>query len=469
MSQHKSDFGLHGNTLRHQLLRWVLIPLVILLVVNIVLAYQLGHDSANRRHDKFLLEASKILLDQLRTNDGRVDFNLHTGALDILNTDPKDQVYFTLKGWKQNFHFGYSDLPLPENELSATPVYYLANYLGQPVRMMAAILPESDVASGRVIVIVGKTLHVHQERTQEWMWRILPSQTLSILLAGIMVWWGVGRGLRPLLHLRDEIVMRSSLDLRPLPENKVVAEVQPLIRSFNGLMGRLDESLVLQRRFVADAAHQLRTPLTGLKAQAELALRLEDTKEIHHSLQQIRKAADHAAHLANQLLALARTEPEVQRQEAMVGLDLAALAKQTTEYWVSRALSKNIDLGYESDAGEHNVTGNVFLLGEMLNNLLDNAIRYVQPGGRVTIRLAHDAAANILEVEDNGPGIPEAERERVFERFYRLLESNQDGCGLGLSIVQEIVKRHDADISVLSGAGGHGTRVRIKFPSKYSA
>lgn len=452
-----------SGTLRQKLLWWVLGPMLVLLILNVALIYKFGHDSAERRHDRFLNDTSKILLDQLRTSEGRVEFNIHSGALNILSADKKDQAYYSLSGYQQEFHFGASDLPLPVGRLSDAPVYYSAEYAGHPVRMMAAILPESDVASGRVVVVMAKTLVLYHERAQEWMWRVLPSQVLLLLFAGFMVWWGVGRGLRPLLQLRDEVMSRSSQDLSPLPENEVVTEIRPLIHSVNGLMERLDESLVLKRRFIADAAHQLRTPLTGLKAQAELALRLDNPVEIRHSLLQMRHAADHAAHLANQLLLLARAEPGTVTPDSQTKLDLAALARNTTEYWVPRSMQKNIDLGFEDSEGDCSIAGNGVLLAEMLNNLIDNALRYTQAGGQVTVRIRREVETVVLEVEDDGPGITEAERDRVFERFYRVLGSNQEGCGLGLSIVREIADSHHAKVCLLSGAEGIGTLFRISF------
>jgi two-component system sensor histidine kinase TctE len=456
----------HSDTLRKQLLKWVLIPMAILLLLNIILAYKFGHDSADRRHDRFLSDTSKIMLDQLRTNAGNVEFNLHSGALNMLTEDKKDQVYFSLRGWQQEYQFGSADLPMPAGKLGENPIYYMANYHGQQLRMMAAILPESDVVTGRVVVVLGKTLVLHHERAQEWMWRVLPSQLSLIVFAGVMVWWGVGRGLRPLIKLREEVTSRSSQDLSPLRENEVVAEIRPLIHGFNELMGRLDDSFEIQRRFVADAAHQLRTPLTGLKMQAELALSLDDVEEIRYSMQQICKAADHAAHLANQLLVLARSEPNAQNQTSMTVLDMAALARSSAAYWAPIALNKGIDLGFESIDDDYHISGFSLLLSEMLNNLIDNAIRYTPKGGQVTVRVARNEASIIIDVVDNGLGIAEHERERVFERFYRVLGTDQDGCGLGLAIVREIAHRHNAEIRLLQADERCGTIARVSFRLK---
>ncbi|OGT21047.1 MAG: hypothetical protein A2342_07015 [Gallionellales bacterium RIFOXYB12_FULL_54_9] len=452
-----------SNTLRQKLLRWVMIPMAVLLLLNVALIYKFGLVSAHRLHDRFLFDTSKILLDQLRTNEGRAEFNLQDGALNMLSSDNKDKVYYSLNGWQQEYRFGAPGLPLPPGQLSEIPVYYQAVYQGQPVRMMAAIMPEPNVISGHVIVLLAKTMVLHGEHVQEWMWRVLPAQFLLMLFAGIAVWWGVGRGLRPLLQLRDELTRRSTQDLSPLQESEIVAELRPLIHGFNELMGRLDASMAVQMRFVADAAHQLRTPLAGLKAQAELALFLEDAGEIRHSLRQIGHAADHAAHLANQLLVLARSEHGSQNQASMVELNLAALARNVTENWVQKAILNKIDLGFEGDGRDCRVIGNTLLLGEMLTNLIDNALRYTQAGGHVTVRIGCNNETVSLDVEDNGPGIPESERERVFERFYRVSGTNKDGCGLGLAIVREIADRHEADVFLSSGAGGVGMMMRIIF------
>ena len=457
-------FWADSDSLRQQLLKWVLVPMVILLLLNIALVYKFGRDSANRRHDRFLLDASKILLDQLYTKAGRVEFDIHSGALNMLNRDEADQVYYSLSDLRREYQFGSPDLPASPEKPGATPLYYLANYAGHPVRMMAALLPEPDVPGGQVVVVVAKTLKLYHERSQEWVWRVLPAQFFLVVFMGIMVWWGVGRGLRPLLQVRDEVASRSSRDLRPLEEKKVVAEVRPLIRGFNNLLARLDESLTQQKRFVADAAHQLHTPIAGLKAQAELALQLDDPAETRHSLQQMHTATVQTAHLVRQLLSLARAEPEAQKHDIASQLDWVALVKQTTTNWVQTALQKNIDLGFEAADATFAMPGNGFLLVEMLNNVIDNALRYTPDNGRVTVRVMRGTERLLIEVEDNGKGIPEDQRERVFERFYRVLGSNQTGCGLGLAIVREIALRHGGEVAIQKGAGGLGTLVTLGFP-----
>lgn len=452
-------FGVKSVSLRHRLLWSVLLPMGVLLIINIAVVSKFGYDSATRRHDRFLLDAGNALLDQLHVRQAKVEFN--SGALNTLFEDKNDRVYYFLSGVQPGFRFGVFDLPAPPDTLSEIPIYYFDTYKDHPVRMMAVIMPQADGA--RVSVMVAKTLALHHERAQEWIWRVLPANFLLMGLSGALVWWGVGRGLRPLLHLRDEVTSRSSLDLHPLPEQEIITEVRPLIHSFNGLMARLDLSLTSQRRFISNAAHQLRTPLSGLKTQAELIMRMDDVGEIHHTMQQLHIAADQAGRLINQLLVLASSEADAQAEESFAQLDLAALARKVTESWVKTALYKKIDLGFECGVCDFSLTGNALLLGEMLSNLIDNALRYTQAGGWVTVRIIRAGNEVHLEVEDNGPGIPESEREKVFEHFYRVQGSQQEGCGLGLSIVREIAHRHHAEIYASPGQDGSGTLMSVIF------
>jgi two-component system sensor histidine kinase TctE len=268
----------------------------------------------------------------------------------------------------------------------------------------------------------------------------------------------------PLEHLRQEVAQRSRDDLSLLDEKKAPVEVQPLIEAVNDLLQRLKQVMESQKRFIADAAHQLRTPFSGLKTQAELALREVDPALVVYALHQILASAERCNHLVNQLLSLARNEPGGHTYSSFAMLDLNRVAKETTMLWVPEALKKNVDLGFEGSSQALSARGDAIGLQEMIGNLLDNAIRYTPPGGTVTLRACHEAGCAVLRVEDNGPGIPEELRGQVFERFYRILGSGQAGSGLGLAIVREVANLHEARISLELGAGGKGTLVTVKFP-----
>src|SRR5262249_39613024 len=345
--------------------------------------------------------------------------------------------------------------------------YYDAQYLGNHIRIAALYLPlEGDRNKGSVLIQAGETVTVRTDYARQIMLRMMLPQMVLILLAALAVWYAVGRGLAPLTALQREIASRSYRDLSALPEEQTPKEVQPLIHAMNELLERLSASLAAQQRFIADAAHQLRTPLAGIKTQTELALRQAQSADAQSTLRQLHTATEQTTRLINQLLSLARAEPGAERARTTERLDLARLARDTTTEWVPRALARDIDLGFDSPLAGAGVEGDSFLLKEMLNNLLDNAIRYTQPGGQVTVRVTPDTTSIVLSVEDNGPGIPVGERERAFERFHRVLGTGVEGCGLGLAIVREIAQSHGGDAALTTGTNGAGTLVRITLPMR---
>jgi two-component system sensor histidine kinase TctE len=343
--------------------------------------------------------------------------------------------------------------------------YYDEEFRGFGIRAVTLRAPV-DPGSGRgaVQIHVAERLTARDEFARQIILRMVLPQGILILLAGFAVWYGVGRGLAPLSTLRREIESRSHRDLSALSEEQAPQEVRPLIHAMNDLLARLGAAIAAQQRFIADAAHQLRTPIAGLKTQTELALRQSDPAAVQDTLRKLQTATEQSARLVNQLLSLARAEPGAKHGHAAERLDLARLARETTTEWVPRALARSIDLGYDGEEGAAWIEGDPFLARDMLGNLLDNAIRYTQRGGQVTVRVATGTDSVVLSVEDNGPGIPEQERERVFERFYRVLGTGTEGCGLGLAIVREIALSHGAQVALAAGSGGQGTLVRVSFP-----
>jgi two-component system, OmpR family, sensor histidine kinase TctE len=291
---------------------------------------------------------------------------------------------------------------------------------------------------------------------------VLP-QLLLIILAAMAVWFGVARGLRPLRGLQDAVSSRSPSDLRPLVADAAPREVKPLVSAINDLLGRLREDRDAQKRFVANAAHQLRTPLAGLKTQTELAERNLGPEELRHTLRHIRTSVDRATRLVHQLLSLARVEPSAFKTNRLEPVDINCIARDATTELVPQALSKHIDLGFEGLPYPCVLMGDARALFELASNLIENAILYTQPGGKVTVLVESPERPRLL-VEDNGPGIPEAEQELVFERFYRALGTSVDGSGLGLAIVREIAETHGASVRLSSRPDGTGTAASVQFP-----
>src|SRR5258708_31852671 len=281
--------------------------------------------------------------------------------------------------------------------------------------------------------------------------------------AGVLVWYGVGRGLGALDGLRGEILRRSHRDLSPLEASRVPAEVAPLVNALNELFERLDRAVAGQNRFISDAAHQVRARQAGRKTQTDLAMREDDPIAMRAALERIRTGVDRSVHLVNQLLALARAEHSHEHPLPIVPLELTRLARDTTEEWVGKALDAQLDLGFETPDDAVSVRGNAELLHELLDNLIDNALRYTPAGGTVTVRVARHEQGGVLEVEANGPGVGPAERERVLRRLYRAEGTPGEGCGLALALVREIVNLQVATISIGDGTDGPGPRVSIVF------
>jgi two-component system sensor histidine kinase TctE len=297
---------------------------------------------------------------------------------------------------------------------------------------------------------VGETLEKRRTLANQIIKGVILPEFIILPIAITLLWFALSRGLSPLTHLQDSIRSRRPDDLSPIDSRAVPEEISPLVKSLNDMLSRLSQSIQSQKRFIADAAHQMKTPLAGMRMQSELAMRQIDSDEIQRSLAQLAKSSASATRLVNQLLALARAENEGPQRNPMQVLSLVDLARSAVQDWFAMAQTRAIDLGFECDSGKLTVLGNPIMLREMINNLLDNALRYTQEAGRVTLRVRREAGDQyvLLEVEDDGPGIPSQERSQVFERFYRILGSDTEGSGLGLAIVREIAQGHGAELSI---------------------
>ncbi len=453
-------------SLRGQLLWWLLLPLSILLSLAGLFVYSQAIKLTTLAYDRALFDSTQALSRQVRFRDGQVYVDLPAEARAILRYDEHDKIYFQVKDAHGTVIAGDRNIPDPPHDPRSLeqPIFYDANLDGRSVRVAAMFLaPPDDAASGNVLIQVAETLVKRDSIARDALLGIVMMQFGILTFAALLVWLGVRQGLAPLDALRVEIASRSHVDLSPVPESDAPIEVRPLLHSINDLLLRLKTNIDAQQRFIADAAHQLRTPLAGIKTQAEFALRQSAPDQIRHALRQLSVSVERASRLANQLLVLARAEPGALSEQHFRRVDLTELTKQVTTDWVPEALNKRIDLGYEGTDQEVMVRGDLLLLREMINNLLDNAIRYCQEGAQVTTRVICKGQPTLV-VEDNGPGIPVEERERVFQRFYRVVASDVGGSGLGLAIVGDAAKVHGASVRLESLDGVRGTRVTILFP-----
>lgn len=450
-------------SLRRQLLLRLLVPLAALFCIGAAASYYIALGFANNAYDRALYDSARALAQQVKVVNDRTVVDLPRAALEMFEWDDLDTTYYRISSASEGFLFGHKAMPDPPKAFGddARAHYYDGSMLEQKVRVVALHLPVGPNGSP-VNVQVAETRNKRIHLANDILLTLVLPQLLLIAMAGVLVWFGVRSGLGPLLLLEKEIATRTHRDLSPLPDHRVPAEVLPLTHAINNLMQRLGQTLSVQHRFIADAAHQLRTPIAGLKIQIERALLSTDMDEIRPALGQLQTSAERIAHLSNQLLTLARAEPGASDETRFTDIDLNAIARETGMLWVPRAIERNIDLGFSGSDRPAHIRGDVLLLQELISNLIDNAVRYGRDGGSITVLVRARPVPQLI-IDDDGPGIPEQERGKVFERFYRMPGSPGGGSGLGLAIVREIAQAHGAELQLEKPEGGSGTRVHITF------
>jgi two-component system, OmpR family, sensor histidine kinase TctE len=423
--------------------------------LSLALTWFVAQGIASKPFDRALEYNLQALTRFVVIQDEQVQFRINDQARDLLRADDIDLIYHQVVSPRGEVISGDPDLPLPRDNETPVPGRVLLRtdtVRGDEVRVAYLWLAQSDNNRRLVLMQIAETMGKRSTLATEIIKGVMVPQFVILPLAVLLVWLALVRGIRPLNELEQRIRARKPDDLSPIEESFIPQEVAPLVSSINDLLNRLKTSLSTQKRFLADAAHQLKTPLAGLRMQADLAQRESDPKEIRNSLQHIARSSVRATHTVNQLLALARAET-TGRNLPITDIDLAQLVTEVVQDSVPRALEHGVDLGYEGPSQiprEHHIEGNTTLLQEMVRNLVDNAINYSGRQGVVTVRVFLDpySGVQILQVEDNGPGIPENERELVLQPFYRALGTNVDGSGLGLAIVHEIAQQHGADIAM---------------------
>jgi two-component system sensor histidine kinase TctE len=470
--------SLEQRSLFGEILDWMFAPLLLLWPLSVAVTFVIARSLADAPFDRALDDRTETLAQQVRVAGERIVVVRPRAARDFLATDEEDAVYFQVVGARGKVIAGEVDLPAPS--LYDYPVpgkvrLRTASYRADQVRIGYLYI---DVGVGEemepVLIQVAETLDKRTRLANEIIKGVIFPQFMILPIAMILVWFGLSRGLSPLKSMQRRIRDRDPDDVSPIDPRGAPEEIAPLVDAFNDLLDRQNAIVAAQKRFIADAAHQMKTPLAGLRTQTELAMREHDPVELHRALQQIARGSQRAAHLVSQLLALARTENQ-RDGTPLEPLDLDRFAREVVSDWVPAAIERGIDLGYETQcaqwyADERDasalIAGHALLLRELANNLIDNALRYTPRDGAVTVRVVADGRRVLLEVEDSGPGIPEAERELVFERFYRVLGTGVDGSGLGLPIVREIATQHGATIEVDDARPGEvppGTRFTVTF------
>ena len=480
--------GAERHSIFGEILDWMLAPLLVLWPLSIAITWLVAKSIANQPFDHALEQSLQNLSQQLRLEQGQYRIPAATLRAQSL-ADELDLRYLQFSDTSQHILDGDIALPTPSKEEAKPGIQFRnSNLYGQELRIayMWLAIPSPPAANSNTaaaphfaLLQVAETLHKRAKLANEIIRGVILPQFVILPLALFLVWFALARGLSPIAVLQQRIRARQPDDVSPILSLNLPQEIAPLLQSLNEMLARLAHAIAQQKRFIADAAHQMKTPLAGMRMQTELALRdagQANLAEVHRSLLQLAKSSENATHLVNQLLSLARAENQP-ATDGWQSVDLLALAQQTLQDWVALAMSKSIDLGFEVRSSDAQPTpsaawlyGQPFLLRELMNNLIDNALRYNTPGCVVTLRLTISTEVIELEVEDNGPGIAPSERERVFERFYRILGNQASGSGLGLAIVREIALQHLASISISEHPACHnlanrGCVFHICFPA----
>ncbi|HEY1326964.1 MAG TPA: sensor histidine kinase N-terminal domain-containing protein [Casimicrobiaceae bacterium] len=459
-------------SLRGELLAWLLIPLGLLTAIDTIDDYLDAQRTAGIVFDRQLLASARTIAQDIMQNGESVRGERMPRGAEAFAWPAPDVVYWRVTAADGQMLAGRADLPaLADVPLEPeAPQYRTAQFNGTTVRGVAFLQsPGGNAPAEPVMVEVASTLHGREALAHELWVRNARQEVLILVLAACLAWIGLTRGLAPTLRLGRAVTSRSPDSLDPLPLDSVQSELRPLVSALNLYMGRLGERLEAQRRFIANASHQLRTPLTLLNTQVHYALATKDTEAKDEALRALRECIRQSNRIANQLLTLSRAETVTGTPVKATTVDLHEVARLALEKVAALAERRGIDLGFDArghtaSEGAATVHGDEVLILEMIVNLVDNAVRYTPKGGQVTITIDRADGGWRLAVADNGPGIPVHERQRVFERFYRIDGSETEGSGLGLSIVREIARASGAVVTLGDGEGGRGLVVTVTFP-----
>lgn len=447
------------ESLYTQLLVWVLLTLLGVLTLNIYFSMRQAVQISSIVTDNTLMGSARMIAEAVRTDEqGNVTVEIPPAALENFANGYGDRVYYSVRTAWGTMIAGYSELEAPPVSGQGRTM----RFRNEEVRALAIEHPVIGLEKdGTISVTVAVTLNGETDLARRLWTSDFLNQFLLVIVAGVVTLLGLKRGLAPLMRLREAVIASRRERLEPFDPGSVQTELRPLVQALNDYMARVQRQMASQRRFVANAAHQLRTPLTLLTTQASVAARESDEERRRDALNALIRSTRQASRLAEQLLTLTRAEPGSRTPRAE-RIDMAEVARLVLEAQAEDALKRGIDLGLEGE-GEAPVVGDGTMLREMVVNLVDNALRYTPTGGEVTVRVAHLDGDVVLTVDDNGPGIPEEEREHVFERFYRIMGTQAEGSGLGLAIVREVVEGAGGTV-MLGTANAGGLSVRVRLP-----
>jgi two-component system sensor histidine kinase TctE len=445
-------------SIRRRLFAMLLLPAVAILTVGTLSDYFTAIAPFRDAYDQALIDSALVIAAHVQPDgEGRPALSLPPDAVSILRTDSIDSIYFKVSGAEGEFIAGDEDLP-DVHQVMFNPSRGDAIYRDEPIRLVSY---RTFGSAGSVNVSVGETLRKRDQTRSRILFNALAVDIGELAIVLAVIWLGVRLALGPLRSVEEQIAKRSPRDLAPLPKDSVPVEIRSMVRALNRLFSAVRDTGAAQRRFLESAAHQLRTPLTGIQAQLELLV-AESEPPQKERLALMLDAARRLTHMTQQLLTLARSDEAASLNWEFAEVDLTSIVEATVADRISAADAAGVDLGAQIQPAS--VKGVAWLLSEALGNLANNAIAHTPPGGSVTIQCGVSEGACFLEVIDTGVGIPAKERERVLERFFRGSNARGVGTGLGLAIVRDVAQLHSAVLTLNEGPEGKGTSVRITFP-----
>ena len=452
-------------SIRRQLLTLFMPFLFGLWISSAIFSYWLISTFSGESFDRDLVSSADSVVGRLRVKGGKVAIDLPPAAQAILKHDESDKFYYRVVNSEGQTIAGDIDFPQATRNLKIdVPKVSTTSIGGKEVRLAEIKVQVEDLDAGEVIVQVAETTNVRTNFQEKMLLSIAVPQLLVLTLGLFAVWYGVVKILTPLRLLQEQLGRRSQSDLSTISDVGAPEEVYPLVRAINQLLGRLREEIKTQQRFIANAAHQLRTPLAGLKTYSSIGTEMSNANDLKHIVKELDLGIDRASRMVTQLLALARTDAREQAALPKIQVDLNFIVSDVTAELVEVAVRKDLELVYESSKEPAIVLAEQTGLRQMVANLVENALLYTDNGGTVRVQVVFNGCVQ-LKVSDSGRGIPPDEREKVFERFYRVDGTPGNGSGLGLSIVQEVANSHGASISIDNASGQSGTLITIEFPS----
>ena len=455
------------SSLRKKLLVLLVPPLLILILIASSILFRFAIVEQRDAFDNALYDSAYSIYQLIQKSDDSIEnLSLPKNEKQFILNDQSDVIFYNVVGTDGKLLNGDSDGGLmPQiKEQTSNPNFRDGIVHNLNVRIVSTLVSiQKNGVELPVYIQVAETLNKREALASNVLIDIIVPQLLLVLFTIIIIWFGVERGLQPLFDLQAAVSKRSYLDLSSIEMPDVPTEVMILVNSVNSLMRQLESVLSAQNRFIADAAHQLRTPLAGAQAQLELALLESDPDQHQEILERVSTSMERLSHTITQLLSLARNQQDASHNMMMSRVNLNKIAQEVTTDMVPTAIKKGLDLGFEADTQSTIILGDSKRLKEMLYNLVDNALLYTPAGGKVTVKVQHEAGEIVLSVIDNGPGIPKSEREKVFERFHRVIGTGQEGSGLGLAIVMEIAQLHQANVEIADEPRKKGLNIQVSF------